>query len=458
MEKTEQEIAMVANKTMEIEETMKKQEDEMRTIGRNVAENTHNIEHVKRQVEDRVNGNRNEMELERKRTKEQIEELQKEVDRVRELKGREGEMVTKWICQGDRKIHKFTGNINNLHPMVFIKSINQRIKEIEEGRIDEETKLERIKEIMRENLESEALIWFNGIENDVEDYEQLRNRFLQHFWGDNAQLMVRERLYFGKFNPHISNSLTNYALRLYSLAQYLTPKINEQDLVLYISRQFKQEIAETIAMHDIKTMEHMYNYLTRVERNMPSNYQNSSNMNRNNFQNSSNHQGNSIRYGNRQNDRYQTNFNNNRNHNNFRQNNHYNQNNGNFNNNFRNNNNNFTNRYNNNNNFGNNYDNQRNQNAHPNNNRNFNNYNNDFNHGFRQNAYNNPRRNQYQPSRGEEDVQPRRQVNFQRRRSPSRSEERAEMPINEDGRFETQRSRSLDRESVRQSTNDPQNF
>ncbi|XP_023310996.1 golgin subfamily A member 6-like protein 6 [Anoplophora glabripennis] len=172
MEKTEQEIAMVANKTMEIEETMKKQEDEMRTIGRNVAENTHNIEHVKRQVEDRVNGNRNEMELERKRTKEQIEELQKEVDRVRELKGREG-------------------NINNLHPMVFIKSINQRIKEIEEGRIDEETKLERIKEIMRENLESEALIWFNGIENDVEDYEQLRNRFLQHFWGDNAQLMYQ---------------------------------------------------------------------------------------------------------------------------------------------------------------------------------------------------------------------------------------------------------------------------
>ncbi|XP_023311661.1 trichohyalin-like [Anoplophora glabripennis] len=201
IEKTEQKIAMVANKTMEIEETIRKQEDEMRNIGVNVTKNTHNIEQVKRQVEDRVSGNRNEMELERRRTKEQIEELHKEVER--------------------------------------------RIKEIEEGRLDEATKLERIKEIMRENLEAEALIWFNGIENDVQDYEQLRHRFLQHFWGDNAQMM-------------------------------------------------------------------------------------------------------------------------------------------------------------------------------------------------------------YQPSRGEEDVQPRRQVNFQRRRSPSRSEERAEMPINEDGRFETQRSRSLDRESLQE--------
>ncbi|XP_018580368.1 vicilin-like seed storage protein At2g18540 [Anoplophora glabripennis] len=62
IEKTEQEIAMVA---------------EMSTIGRNVSKNTHNIEQVKRQVEDRVSGNRNEMEVERRRTKEQIEELQK---------------------------------------------------------------------------------------------------------------------------------------------------------------------------------------------------------------------------------------------------------------------------------------------------------------------------------------------------------------------------------------------
>ncbi|XP_023312051.1 protein OBERON 1-like [Anoplophora glabripennis] len=122
IEKTEQEIAMVANKTMEKEETIKKQEDELRTIGRNVSNNTHNIEQMKRQVEDRVSGNRNEMELERRRTKEQIEELQKEVER--------------------------------------------RMKEIEEGRLDEDTKLERIKETMRENLEAEALIWLSGIEND----------------------------------------------------------------------------------------------------------------------------------------------------------------------------------------------------------------------------------------------------------------------------------------------------
>ncbi|XP_023312112.1 reticulocyte-binding protein 2 homolog a-like [Anoplophora glabripennis] len=162
---------MVANKTMEIEETMKKQEEEIKTIRGNIAKNTHNIEQVKRQVEDRVCGNRNEMELER-RTKEQIEELQKEVESKR--------------IERTRREHKqFT-------PNGIYKIINQRIKEIEEGRIDEDTKLERIKEIIRENLEAEALIWFNGIENDVQDYEQLRNRFLQHFWGDDAQLMGKK--------------------------------------------------------------------------------------------------------------------------------------------------------------------------------------------------------------------------------------------------------------------------
>ncbi|KAJ8946979.1 hypothetical protein NQ317_003915 [Molorchus minor] len=157
--------------------------------------------------------------------------------------------------------HKFDGNINKIHPKVFVQIIINKVKH-------NKNNIEDIKETIRENLEKDALVWFCGKDHEIENIQDFENLFLKQFWGEYAQNSVREKLYFGKFNYNLSNSLNLYALRLYAIAKHLTPAMEESDIVLYISRHFKAEVAENLAIHNIKTMDQLSNYLNRIERNM----------------------------------------------------------------------------------------------------------------------------------------------------------------------------------------------
>ncbi|XP_023311184.1 uncharacterized protein LOC111691906 [Anoplophora glabripennis] len=159
VERIDQDVATIVTKTIEIEDKMNKQENEIEKIGRNMNKNTQEIEKVKRQVQGGLIGKQDVLEEERKRTEEQIEELKKEVQRVREMKNKDGEVITRVICHEENKMHKFSGKINRLHPVVFLRSITRKIQELQDRIQNEETRNERIKELIRENLEGEALLW-----------------------------------------------------------------------------------------------------------------------------------------------------------------------------------------------------------------------------------------------------------------------------------------------------------
>ncbi|CAH1110836.1 unnamed protein product [Psylliodes chrysocephalus] len=83
-----------------------------------------------------------------------------------------------------------------------------------------------------------------------------------------------------------------YAMQLYNTAQYLERNMREKELVLYIARQFNQEMAKTIAVHNIKKMESLSSYLQRLERSVANNGSYRSQFHGNNFR----HQ--SINFGN----------------------------------------------------------------------------------------------------------------------------------------------------------------
>lgn len=175
---------------------------------------------------------------------------------------------------------KFCGDYRKIHPMNFIKTIKNKSRKI--------VNIDDLKEYLRMNLTGQALLWLNCKETEINSLDDFEYLFKKTFWGEIQQAKVRERLYFGKFDPQRSNSLTNYALQVYAQIQHLTPGIAESEIVMFISRHYKQEIAEIIAINNIIKFDQLVSYLSRIERNLDSNLTNRVNNRQNNNFNSNN--------------------------------------------------------------------------------------------------------------------------------------------------------------------------
>lgn len=297
--------------------------------------------------------------------------------------------------------------------------------------------MDEMREMIRCSLGGQALLWFNSNIFEIANYKQFESKFLGYFWGENSQSLVREKLYFGKFEYNRSSNLNYYALKLFTLAKFLDPPMREEEIIMSIARHFKSEVAETISLQNINTFDQFSNYLLRMERGLGNNrnrntntntydkiynngrFQNNRNYNIN-YNQENNRNGNSNRFNNvDRNNRFDNNYNNNQ----------YNDNN--------------INRYNNNNNYNNRYNN--------NNNYNNNRYNNNNNNNR---AFNNTRSNDNQ-NRQENRNENRRRINFQQTDRRQRSLDREPSQEQEENRETIRRTTSLDRVTY---TNDNQNF
>lgn len=157
-------------------------------------------------------------------------------------------------------IIKFEGDIRRIHPKVFLRTLRSKTKYTED--------LEDMKEIIRCNLGGQAQLWFNSKESIINNYVQFEEEFLKQYWSEINQEILREKLYFGRYNYKGEQSMSYYALNLYSQSQFLEPCIREEEIVMYISRHYKPEISETIATQNIKSFDQLDRYLKRVERNL----------------------------------------------------------------------------------------------------------------------------------------------------------------------------------------------
>lgn len=364
------------------------------------------------------------------------------------LTGIVGEQRIQMIYNKEQSM-KFEGDANKLHPKIFLQMLKNKIKNIQN--------MDDIKEIIHANLEGQALLWYNSIVLDINNYEYFEQSFLKYFWGENTQSFVRENLYFGKFDYCRSSNMNYYALRLFTLAKYLDPPMNEEEIVMSIARHYKAEVAETIALQNINKFEQFSSYLLRIERGLlHRNYNNTNNTYTNNYNNNRLHNNsNDNNYNNRDtnNRKFNNAYRQTNNYNNENYRNHNTHRNNRFNNNYNtrfNNNNNYYNRNNNNNRF-----NRYNSNNKDNNNGNYERYNNN------DRTFNNNNDNNRQDSQNAQDYEDRqRRVNFQQTVRRPRSLERefrreGERQEGNEHEIEVRRTTSLDRSTY---VNDQQNF
>lgn len=166
-----------------------------------------------------------------------------------------GQMI---IGMGNDCSVKFDGNMNKIHPKVFIKGLMHKLRYIQD--------VQDGCELIKRNLIGDPLIWFTSKEDQIVDAKDFQEKFLKYYWGETQQAMARENLYFGKYRPNDRTTMSSYALQLYSIAKHLEPPMQESEIVLYVSRHFKDEVSEVVGVQNIQSLEQMMTYLQRMER------------------------------------------------------------------------------------------------------------------------------------------------------------------------------------------------
>ncbi|KAK4886864.1 hypothetical protein RN001_003135 [Aquatica leii] len=76
------------------------------------------------------------------------------------------------------------GEDGKINPNVFIKNLERNIKRIQD--------VDMLKTIIRTTMKEGSIVWYQGIEDRFESFEEFKNMFLEKYWGEIEQNKVRE--------------------------------------------------------------------------------------------------------------------------------------------------------------------------------------------------------------------------------------------------------------------------
>ncbi|XP_074035419.1 uncharacterized protein [Leptinotarsa decemlineata] len=96
----------------------------------------------------------------------------------RNLSHRE-ESIRPIIVIGNENKLIFTGNIERQHTVPFIEFIRSKYENLS---------FKQMKEVIRSQLQEEALLWFTNKEKELTNFDKLSNKFLSYFWGPSQQM------------------------------------------------------------------------------------------------------------------------------------------------------------------------------------------------------------------------------------------------------------------------------
>ncbi|WP_253302082.1 SAP domain-containing protein [Wolbachia endosymbiont of Psylliodes chrysocephala] len=238
--------------------------EELEEVHRRIRTIEEEVQRIRSQENDHMRGRseegRENEDRRNKKMREDMENIKEDLNRMRRQIG-SGTTTIYNNCQGGTdESTRFDGNVKKIHPRVFLRILANKIRNMEN--------FDDIRVAIRKDLTGQALLWYTSKEMNFKHFEDFESAFINMYWGEITQGEVRERLYFDCYDEKRGSSMYFYALMLYSQAQHLEPAIKEEEIVMFLSRHFKPQIAETIAVQNIKSFEQLGKYLMRIERNL----------------------------------------------------------------------------------------------------------------------------------------------------------------------------------------------
>nr|CAH7738807.1 unnamed protein product [Callosobruchus chinensis] len=163
--------------------------------------------------------------------------------------------INSWKDLGGYNLSFAPGGL--LHPMNFLKKLERLLNE---AGVPEGGKLILALGCLRGSAAEWAEIKEDSFRSFVDFVEAFKNRY----WGVDEQRSLFYEIKYGKFE---SGSRADYFLKLARLAKFLSEKINEEDLIAYISQHFSNEpeIRKSIVTQNLDTLEQVEIFLRKLD-------------------------------------------------------------------------------------------------------------------------------------------------------------------------------------------------
>lgn len=146
-------------------------------------------------------------------------------------------------------IPEFKIKVDYDNPMRAIEQLDSYIKTYKI------TEWESIRGILDNNFNEVPRVgdWWLFIVESINNYEQFKEKFQNKFWNENIQFKVREELRFNKFSTGGPLSLSEYFIKKYNIAKYLTPKFTDKEILNFLIRHYDDNIKTAYVMRNINS-------------------------------------------------------------------------------------------------------------------------------------------------------------------------------------------------------------
>lgn len=165
--------------------------------------------------------------------------------------------VGMWNIVEDKKLPKFDGTQQGLHPKEFVERLERHFKI---RQVSEERKLD----VAIEQLEGDVAIWANSTKRRWETMGDFQCEFLQRYWSEDIQHKVlvdllRPRLYNSRFG-----SMTHHVWFWVKKTQYMEGTINQKVLIDALIKHFPHDVASFLISSKISTVEELVDQLEKL--------------------------------------------------------------------------------------------------------------------------------------------------------------------------------------------------
>ncbi|CAH0388255.1 unnamed protein product [Bemisia tabaci] len=135
-----------------------------------------------------------------------------------------------------RDLPKYSGKDDDVvNPKEFIQEIDNFFMEADASEISKLSNVSR-------QLLGDARVWFSAYSSEFKDYQDFKDKFLKHFWGEERQSKVRSSLCVpNQYKPEMG-SMTAYFLKRLHVARRLDERIPERSLIRDIVGHFNDEV------------------------------------------------------------------------------------------------------------------------------------------------------------------------------------------------------------------------
>jgi hypothetical protein len=137
--------------------------------------------------------------------------------------------------------------------------------------LDEFIKLRSIPKVFQLAVACRSIVghmskqWVETVSRNLTDYEAFRKVFLNTWWSESQQSLVKCEIYQTKFNRHANLSLSGHFLKYATMAAYLEPRPSDAEIIEAIRYHFPIGVQRAMLTNQLRTVEGTLDLLKRVE-------------------------------------------------------------------------------------------------------------------------------------------------------------------------------------------------